>query len=38
MTEPEEQEYPHWNRVYIAAIITTVVVITAMWMFSKTFA
>lgn len=38
MPEPEEQEYPHWNRVYIAVIITTIVVIAAMWFFSKSFA
>lgn len=38
MDEPKEQEYPYWNRVYIAVIITTIVVITAMWAFSKSFA
>lgn len=37
MDKPEE-EYPHWNRVYIAVIVTTVIVITAMWFFSKSFA
>lgn len=38
MNQPEEQEYPHWNRVYIAVLITTVIVITALWLFSQAFA
>ncbi len=37
MNKPEDPEYPHWNRVYIAVIITTIVVIAAMWLFSKSF-
>jgi hypothetical protein len=37
MNNPEEQEYPHWHCVYIAVIITTIVVIAAMWLFSKSF-
>lgn len=37
MNKPEESEYPHWNRVYIAVIITSVVVIVTMWLFSKSF-
>lgn len=37
MNKTEENEYPHWNRVYIAVIFTTVVVIAAMWLFSKSF-
>lgn len=35
---PEEREYPHWNRVYIVVIIYTVVLIVALWMFSRAFA
>jgi hypothetical protein len=34
---PEEQEYPHWNRVYLVVIIVTIVVIAALWLFSKSF-
>ena len=37
MASPEEQEYSNWHRVYIAVIITTIVVIAAMWLFSKAF-
>jgi hypothetical protein len=37
MNNLEEQEYPHWNRVYIAVLITTIIVIVAMWLFSKSF-
>ena len=37
MDKPEEQEYPHWNRVYLTVIITTIVVIAALWLFSKSF-
>jgi hypothetical protein len=37
MKNPEEQEYPHWNRVYSAVLITTIIVIAAMWLFSKSF-
>ena len=37
MDKPEEQEYPHWNRVYLAVLITTMVVIAALWLFSKSF-
>ena len=33
----EEQEYQHWGRVYGAVLITTAVVITALWLFSKAF-
>ena len=38
MDQPEEQEYPHWNRVYGAVIIVTIIVIAALWLFSKSFA
>ena len=37
MDKPEEQEYPHWNRVYLAVIIFMIMVIAALWLFSKTF-
>jgi len=33
----EEQEYQHWGRVYVAVLITTAVVITGLWLFSKAF-
>ncbi|MFN0120382.1 MAG: hypothetical protein ACKV2V_07765 [Blastocatellia bacterium] len=35
--EAGEFEYPHWNRVYAAVIVTLIVVITALWLFSRTF-
>ncbi len=34
--EDRENEAP-WNRVYAAVIVTTFVVITALWAFSKYF-
>ncbi len=33
----EEQEYPYWNRVYLAVVIWTVIVIVSLWMFSRAF-
>ncbi len=33
----EEHEYPHWNRVYLIVIIYTIIVIGAIWLFSKQF-
>ena len=33
----EEQEYPHWNRVYLTVIIYTIFLISALWLFSRTF-
>ncbi len=33
----EELEYPHWNRVYLAVMIWTVIVIVSLWMFSRAF-
>ncbi|HZS09817.1 MAG TPA: hypothetical protein VFD58_33635 [Blastocatellia bacterium] len=33
----EAQEYQHWGRVYVAVLITTAVVISALWLFSKAF-
>lgn len=33
----EEQEYPYWNRVYIAVVVFLVIVISALWMFMKMF-
>jgi hypothetical protein len=37
--EPQpEQEYQHWGRVYAAVIATLVVVIIALWLFSRAFA
>ena len=36
-TENPNTEYPHWNRVYLAVVITTIVVIAALWLFSKLF-
>ena len=38
-TEPsQEQEFQHWNRIYLAVIITLIAVITALWLFSRAFA
>jgi hypothetical protein len=36
-TENPNSEYSHWNRVYLAVIITTIIVIFALWLFSKSF-
>ena len=33
----EPQEYAHWNRVYIAVIVFTVLTIVGLWLFSKAF-
>ena len=33
----EENEYPHWNRVYAVVVIYTIIVIGAIWLFSKQF-
>lgn len=33
----DEREYPHWGRVYLAVLINTAIVITALWLFSKAF-
>lgn len=33
----EEEDYPHWNRIYIAVILFTIVVIAAIWGFSTIF-
>ena len=33
----EEQEYPYWNRVYVAVVVFLVIVISALWMFMKSF-
>ncbi len=37
MEKPEEQEYPYWNRVYLAVVIFLVIVISSLWMFMKAF-
>ena len=37
MQESEEQEYPHWNRVYLAVVVFLVIVISSLWMFMKAF-
>lgn len=37
MDKPEEQEYAHWNRVYLAVVIFLAAVMTWLWLFSKTF-
>ena len=34
---PEEKPNAFWNRVYIAVVITTFVVITLLWAFSRFF-
>jgi hypothetical protein len=33
----EEREYPHWARVYTLVVVVTVVVIFALWLFSRSF-
>ena len=33
----EENEYPHWSRVYIAVIFVTGLVIALLWAFSRAF-
>lgn len=29
--------YPHWNRVYLAVVLFTVLVIVGLWLFSRAF-
>ncbi|HVK39205.1 MAG TPA: hypothetical protein VNA88_11765 [Candidatus Kapabacteria bacterium] len=38
-TEPLDQpkEFPHWNRVYAAVILFTVLTIVGLWLFSRAF-
>lgn len=33
----DEQEYPHWRRVYLTVIIYTLALIIGLWAFSKLF-
>lgn len=33
----EEQEYPHWNRVYLAVIIFAIALIFVLWLISRQF-
>lgn len=33
----EPQEYQHWGRVYAAVILSLVIIVTALWLFSKAF-
>lgn len=33
----DEQEYPHWRRVYLTVIIYTIALISGLWAFSKLF-
>lgn len=33
----DEHEYPHWNRVYITVIVYSIVLIVALWLFSRMF-
>lgn len=33
----EEQEYPHWNRVYLTVIIYAIALIFVLWLISKQF-
>lgn len=37
MDKPEEQEYPHWGRIYLGVILFTVAIIIGLWFFSKIF-
>ncbi len=34
----DEHEYPHWNSVYITVIVYSIVLIVALWLFSRAFA
>ena len=34
---PEEKPAAFWNRIYVAVVITTFVVITLLWAFSRYF-
>jgi hypothetical protein len=33
----EEQEYPHWNRVYAAVIFFTCALILVLWLITRQF-
>ena len=33
----EEQEYPHWNRVYFTVIVFTIALIFVLWLITKQF-
>lgn len=33
----DEQEYPHWNRVYLSVIVYTIALIIVLWFISKQF-
>ena len=33
----DEEEYPHWNRVYITVIIYNLALIIGLWVFSRQF-
>jgi hypothetical protein len=33
----EEREHPYWNRVYIAVIVYTIILIIGLWAFSQMF-
>lgn len=35
---PQEQEFQHWGRIYAAVILTLVIAIITLWLFSKSFA
>ncbi len=34
---PDEEEYPHWNRVYATVVVLTIAVIFGIWAFSRAF-
>ncbi len=33
----EEQEYPHWNRVYTTVVVYSIALIFVLWLISKQF-
>jgi hypothetical protein len=33
----DEEEYPHWSRVYLTVIIYTLALIIGLWVFSQQF-
>lgn len=33
----EKRDYVHWNRVYLAVILYTTIIISALWLFSRVY-
>lgn len=30
-----EQEYPHWNRVYLIVVLYSIAIMVGLWLFSR---